>query len=137
MPVDIIRISILTGHGAKLVPVQSYAAAGGGDNGDHKTTQDYKDGIHKDINAKSDKTNQHLDHDNICYQDDGCEQANEGEQAEGKNNEASGFNDQSKNAQQQQPAAGVSPPPSPREAEQLRHRHPNRHPSGHKESHLS
>ena len=41
--------------GPNLVPVQSYAAAAaeGGDNGDYKITKDYKDSIHKDINAES------------------------------------------------------------------------------------
>ncbi len=69
--------------------------AGGGDNdGDYKITKDYKDSIQKDVNAKSEKTNQHLGQDNLCYRDDGCEQANEGQQLEGKDNTASGFNDQ-------------------------------------------
>ena len=69
--------------GPNLVPVQSYAAVDG-DNGDYKITKDYKDSIHKDINAKSDSTNQHLGQDNLCYRDDDCEQANEGEQIEAK-----------------------------------------------------
>ena len=99
MSVDIIRFSVLAGHGAEYGPIQSYAAAvadGNGDSGDHETTKDYKDSIHKDLNAKSDKTNQHLGQDNLCYREDGCEQTNEGEQITGKDNEASGFNDQSK-----------------------------------------
>ena len=61
---------------------------------------------------------------NDCHRSgNGCQQANEGQQIEGNDNAASGFNDQSKNVQQeQQPAAGVSPstptnppsqPPSP------------------------
>ena len=99
--------------GPNLVPVQSYAAAAdGGDNGDYKITKDYKDSIHKDVDAKSDSTNQHLSQDNLCYRDDGCEQANEGQQIKGKDNAASGFNDQSKNIQQQQQPA-VSTTPSP------------------------
>ena len=93
--------------GPNLAPVQPYAAAAaaGGDNGDYKITKDYKDSIQKDVNAKSDSTNQHLGQDNLCYRDDGCEQANEGQQIEGKDNAASGFNDQSKNIQQQQQPA--------------------------------
>jgi hypothetical protein len=99
--------------GPNLVPVQSYAAspsAGGGDNGDYKITKDYKDRIQKDVNAKSSKTIQHLGQDNLCYKDDdGCEEATEGEQIKGKDNVASGFNEQSKNIQQQQPAVPTTP----------------------------
>ncbi len=53
-----------------------------------------------------------MDQDDLCYRPDGCEQANEGEQITGKDNEASGFNDQSKNIQQQQqPALSTTPTP--------------------------
>ena len=83
--------------------------AAGCDNGDDKITKDYKDSIYKDISPKYDGANQHTDQDNLCYKDDDCEQANEGEQVKGKDNEASGFNDQSKNAQQLPPAAGTAP----------------------------
>jgi hypothetical protein len=93
--------------GSNLVPVQSYVAVD--IDGDYKTTKDYKDSIKKDVYAESDKTDQHLGQDNLCYRGDDCEQANEGEQVEGKDNAASGFNDQSKNAQQSPPAAGTAP----------------------------
>ena len=103
--------------GPNLVSVQSYAAAGG-DNDDNKI-KDYKESIKKDVNSKQDTSNQNFDQDNLCYRDGDCEQANDGQQVEGKDNAASGFNDQSKNVQQQQsPVAGVSPstptnPPTP------------------------
>ena len=98
--------------GPNLVPVKSYAAVD--IDGGYKTTKDYKDSIKKDIYAESDKTDQHLGQDNLCYRDDGCEQANEGEQVEGKDNEASGFNDQSKSIeQQQQQQSAVSTAPIP------------------------
>ena len=58
---------------------RNYAAAVDNDNGDYKTTQDYKDSIKKDVYAKSDKTDQHLVQDNLCYRGNDCEQANEGE----------------------------------------------------------
>ena len=38
---------------------------------------------------------QNLNQDNLCHRSDGCEQANEGQQIEGNDNTASGFNDQS------------------------------------------
>ena len=121
--------------GPNLAPVQSYAAAAGGDNGDYKITKDYKDSIHKDVNAKSDSTNQHLSQDNLCYRDDGCEQANEGEQIKGKDNAASGFNDQSKNVQQS--TARCLPVAYRLNPDKLSHHHTtNRHPPGHKERHL-
>ena len=37
--------------------------------------------------------------DNLCYRDDGCLQANQGQQITGKDNAATGFNDQSRNLQ--------------------------------------
>ena len=95
-----------------MVPAQSYATAAAGDDGDNKITKDYKDSIHKDINAESDSTNQHLSQDNLCYRLDGCEQSNEGEQVEGKDNVESDFNDQSKNIQQQQQQHAESSTPS-------------------------
>ena len=95
-----------------MVPIQSYAASVAGDNGDHKVTKDYKNSIYKDVNTESDSTNQHLGQDNICYKDDGCEQASEGEQTEGKDNAASGFNDQGKSLENQQ-NPGISATPIP------------------------
>ena len=93
--------------GPNLGPAQPYAsaAAADGDSGDHETTKDYKDSIHNDVDSKSDGTNQRLGQDNLCHRDDGCEQANGGQQIEGKDNSASGFNDQSKNIEQQQQQA--------------------------------
>jgi hypothetical protein len=118
-------LSSLFVTGPNMVPVQSYAV--NDDKDDNKITKDYKSSIHKDINTKSDRTNQHLGQDNLCYRGDDCEQANEGEQVEGKDNAASGFDDQSKSIgqQQQQPSAvstapipgtpgnGISPTPTP------------------------
>jgi hypothetical protein len=94
--------------GPNLVPVQSYATVD--TNGDNEITKDYKDSIHKDINTEPYISNQHSSQDNLCYRDDGCEQANEGEQAEGKDNAAGGFNDQSKNNQQQEQPAWIPTP---------------------------
>jgi hypothetical protein len=42
---------------------------------------------------------QHQDQDNLCYRGDDCEQANQGQQIVGENNDAKGFNDQSDNLQ--------------------------------------
>ena len=98
--------------GPNLVSVQSYAAAGG-DNDDNKI-KDYKESIKKDVNSKQDTSKQNFDQDNLCYRDGDCEQANDGQQVEGKDNVASGFNDQSKNIQQQQqPAVSTIPTPTP------------------------
>ena len=43
------------------------------------------------------KSNQDLDQDNLCYRSPECQQANDAQQIEGNDNEATGFNDQSKN----------------------------------------
>jgi len=102
-----------------MVPAQSFATAAadgagdgvGVDNGDDKTTKDFEDSIDKDVNAESGSRIQHLDQDDLCYKGDDCVQANEGQQTEGKDNDASGFNDQSRNIQQQ--PAGLSSPTPP------------------------
>ena len=53
-----------------------------------------------DINKKS--AGQKLDQDNFCYRGDDCKQANQGQQVVDRDNEAAGFNEQSKSLQQQQ-----------------------------------
>ena len=42
-------------RGKNIAPTKSYAAAGGDDNDDYKSTMDYKDSINKDIDSKSKK----------------------------------------------------------------------------------
>jgi hypothetical protein len=76
-------------------------------------------------NKKS--ASQKMDQDNFCYRGDDCQQANQGQQTGGKDNDATGFNDKSKNIEQQlavttpptppTPGNGTSPPtPSPNKA---------------------
>ncbi len=52
------------------------------------------------------KSNQNLREDNTCYRGDDCQQANEGQQIVGKNNDEKGFNDQSDNPDLAALAAG-------------------------------
>lgn len=110
---SLLMLSALTSllvTGPNLVPVQSYAAAGDSDNrDDKKSTKDYENSIHKDVNAKSEITDQHLNQDSLCYRSPECKQANEGQQIAGKDNTANGFNDQSKNIEQQQQQSAISP----------------------------
>ncbi len=47
-----------------------------------------------------------MDQDNFCYRSDDCEQANQGQQLAGKNNDAKGFNDQSDNLEVSIPGTG-------------------------------
>jgi len=47
-----------------------------------------------------DDIKQHMGQDSVCHGSNDCQQANEGQQIEGKDNAVSGFNDQSKNVQQ-------------------------------------
>jgi hypothetical protein len=72
--------------------------AGKDNNDDHKKGKDFSKII---ASSESDKksASQHQDQDNVCYRGDECEQANQGQQIVGKDNDAKGFNDQSKNAQ--------------------------------------
>ena len=92
--------------GTNLVPMQSYATVD--TNGDNEITKDYKDSIHKDVNAGSHSTNRHSSQENLCYRDDDCEQANDVQQIVGKDNEAKGFNDQSKKTQSTPATTGAA-----------------------------
>jgi hypothetical protein len=79
--------------GTSLVQMQSYADKGNDDHKKHKDAVNLKKSIQKDVESKS--ANQRLSQDNECYRGDGCQQANEGQQVAGEDNEAKGFNDQS------------------------------------------
>ena len=90
----IATITALLIMGTSVIPMQSYAS-GSDQHQKHKDTSDIKQSIQKDTSSK--KANQHLDQDNFCYRGDDCEQANQGQQIVGKDNDAKGFNDQSEN----------------------------------------
>ena len=91
--------------GTSVIPMQSYAGKDNKD--DHKKSWDNKDDNKKgkdfksSITASSDSSkksaSQHQDQDNFCYRGDDCQQANQGQQIVGEDNEAKGFNDQSAN----------------------------------------
>ena len=70
--------------------MQSYAVKDNSDS--HDETVNLKKNLSKDSNSK---TNQDLDQDNLCYRSPECQQANDAQQIEGNDNEATGFNDQS------------------------------------------
>ena len=93
----IATITALLLMGTSVIPMQSYAD-GSDKQQKHKDTSDLKQSIQKDTSAK--KANQHQDQDNFCYRGDDCEQANQGQQIVGKDNDAAGFNDQSDNIPQ-------------------------------------
>ena len=80
--------------GTSVIPMQSYADR---DNDDHKKTKDFKSSIIASSESDKKSASQHQDQDNFCYRGDDCEQANEGQQIVGKDNDAKGFNDQSDN----------------------------------------
>ena len=98
--------------GTSVIPMQSYAGKDNKD--DHKKSWDNKDNNKKSKDHKSsisEKTqidkksaNQKMDQDNTCYRGDECQQANQGQQIIGEDNDAKGFNDQSDSL-----AAAVSP----------------------------
>jgi hypothetical protein len=79
--------------GTSITPMQSYADQ-------HKKTTDFKSSIKASSEVDKKSANQHLDQDNFCYRGDDCQQANQGQQIVGKDNEAKGFNDQSNNVPQ-------------------------------------
>ena len=95
--------------GTSIIPMQSYA-----DN--HKKTSDSKSSIKESSQIDKKNANQKMDQDNFCYRDDQCKQGNEGQQIVGKDNEASGFNDQSKTIEQSvtpTPTQASTPTPTP------------------------
>jgi hypothetical protein len=91
--------------GTIIIPMQSYGSEEQQKNGDSESS--IKSGTEVDKKSASQKLNQ----DNLCYRsDDDCQQANQGQQITGKDNDANGFNDQSLNVRQ---AATPTPPVTP------------------------
>ena len=90
--------------GTSVIPMQSYADK---ENNDHKKTKDFKSSIIAGSESDKKSASQHQDQDNFCYRGDDCQQANEGQQIVGKDNEATGFNDQSENLAVSAAAAGA------------------------------
>ena len=81
--------------GTSVIPMQSYADRDNNDN--HKKDNDFKSKIIASFESDKKIASQEMDQDNFCYRSDDCEQANQGQQIVGKDNEAKGFNDQSEN----------------------------------------
>jgi hypothetical protein len=99
-------ISVLLVMGTTITPMQSYADQ-------HKKTGDYKTSIKAISEVDKKSANQKMDQDNFCYRGDNCQQANQGQQIVGKDNEAKGFNDQSLNVPQPvTPTPTQTPTPS-------------------------
>ena len=90
----IAAITSLLVMGTSLVQMKSFA---GDDNKDYKKTKDYKSSVSAKAQVDKKSANQHMDQDNFCYRGDNCQQANQGQQLAGENNDAKGFNDQSDN----------------------------------------
>ena len=94
---SILLVAIITATlvlGTSVIPMQSYADKG---NDDYKKTKDFKSSIKVSTESDKKSASQHQDQDNFCYRDDDCEQANQGQQIVGKDNDVVGFNDQSEN----------------------------------------
>jgi hypothetical protein len=107
---NILLIAIITATlvmGTSAIPMQSYA--GGSD--EHKKGKDFKSSVSAKSQIDKKSANQHMDQDNFCYRGDECQQANQGQQIAGEDNEAKGFNDQSDNlsAQSAQPTQPTQP----------------------------
>jgi hypothetical protein len=94
---NLLLITIITATlvmGTSVIPMQSYADRGDSDN---KKSKDFKSKISASYESDKKSSSQKMDQDNFCYRSDDCEQANQGQQLAGKDNEAKGFNDQSDN----------------------------------------
>ena len=125
---NLLLIAIITATlvmGTSVLPMQSYADR---DNNDHKKTKDFKSSIIAGSESDKKSASQHQDQDNFCYRGDDCEQANQGQQIVGKDNDAKGFNDQSENLAVSAAAAGAgngtgtgngtTPTPTPKTCEE-------------------
>jgi hypothetical protein len=88
----IAAITYLLVMGTSLVKMKSFA---GGE--EHKQTKDFKSSISEKTQIDKKSASQHMDQDNFCYRGDECQQANQGQQIIGEDNDAKGFNDQSDN----------------------------------------
>jgi hypothetical protein len=88
----IAAITSLLVMGTSLVQMKSFAGED-----EHKKTKDYKSSISAKSQVDKKSSNQHMDQDNFCYRGAECQQANQGQQLAGENNDAKGFNDQSDN----------------------------------------
>jgi hypothetical protein len=115
---NILLIALITATlilGTSVIPMQSYAD-------EDKITKDSKSSIKASTEVDKKSASQHQNQDNFCYRGDDCEQANQGQEIVGKDNEANGFNDQSLNVQQDAaatptttptPGNGTTPTPTP------------------------
>jgi len=88
----IAAITSLLVMGTSLVQMKSFA---GGE--EHKKTKDFKSSVSEKTQIDKKSASQHQDQDNFCYRGDECQQANQGQQIIGEDNDAKGFNDQSDN----------------------------------------
>ena len=101
----IAAITSLLVMGTSLVQMKSFAGGEEHKKGkdsyagdeDHKTTKDFKSSISAKSQIDKKSANQHMDQDNFCYRGEECQQANQGQQIAGEDNDAKGFNDQSDN----------------------------------------
>ena len=126
---SLLLIAIITATlvmGTSVLPMQSYADRDNND--DHKKTKDFKSSIIAGSESDKKSASQRQDQDNFCYRGDDCEQANQGQQIVGKDNDAKGFNDQSENLAVTAAAAGAgngtgtgngtTPTPTPKTCEE-------------------
>ena len=103
--IGILLVAIITATlilGTSVIPMQSHAS------GDNKNTKDSKSSIKASADWDKKSSSQHSGQDNFCYRGDACQQANQGQQITGKDNDAKGFNDQSKNLQSTTATAGAA-----------------------------
>ena len=91
--------------GTSVSPMQSCAGS---------ASDDYKSKIKSSTQTDKKSASQHMDQDNFCYRGDDCQQANQGQQIIGEDNDAKGFNDQSLNVPQSTSTTTPTPPiPAP------------------------
>ena len=91
---NILLLAIVTATlvlGTSVIPMQSYASE------EHKENSDLKSSIKSGTDVDKNGASQHSGQDNFAYRSGDPSQSNQGQQVIGKDNEATGFNDQSGN----------------------------------------
>ena len=102
--VDDCSHNIIAGYGNKFSPDEILCRRCE----DHKKTKDFKASISEKTQISKKSASQHQDQDNFCYRGEECQQANQGQQIIGEDNDAKGFNDQSDNPSALENATGAA-----------------------------
>ena len=93
--VVMVAVASLLLAGTILAPAQSYARMGS-----FSDNSSPRDGLHGDLRADLENTDQNINQENVCFRSNICRQSDVGQNTQGNDNQVTGFADQSDNNQQ-------------------------------------